>query len=362
MEKNREPVLTENRIAYLDYLRVIATAAVVMLHISIQGWDEVDVQSGQWMVYNVWNGLIRWCVPVFVMISGSLFLNPKKKVTVYRLWSRNIPRILAAFLFWSVIYGLFHYISRNGWTLHTFLMSVITGYYHMWFLFLIIGLYLVTPLLRKITADHGTLNYFLVLALFFGFLVPTFRTQIVPFSTALSESDTIHALFHDYDSMRLYLPLGYTGYYVLGYYLSKRNLTPSERILIYVLGILGFLATISGSAILSRNLGKANSAWYEYVSLNVLLESTAVFVLVRYSSRYWKDGLKKTLSAMSDKTFGIYLVHLLIVDILADLIGLKSTLFTPILSVPLLAAFSFTVSYYAAKGLKRLGKFSHYIL
>ena len=48
------------RIEYLDYLRVIATAAVVLLHISIQGWGDVDVQSGQWMVYNVWNGLVRW--------------------------------------------------------------------------------------------------------------------------------------------------------------------------------------------------------------------------------------------------------------------------------------------------------------
>ena len=123
------------RIEYLDYLRVIATAAVVLLHISIQGWGDVDVQSGQWMVYNVWNGLVRWCVPVFVMISGALFLNPKKKVSVYRLWTRNIPRILTAFLFWSVIYALYHLATRSGWTGHTFAMAVLTGNYHMWFLF-----------------------------------------------------------------------------------------------------------------------------------------------------------------------------------------------------------------------------------
>ena len=98
--------VSDHRIEYLDYLRVIATMAVVLLHISIQGWGDVDVQSGPWMVYNVWNGLVRWCVPVFVMISGALFLNPKKKVSVYRLWTRNIPRILSAFLFWSVIFGV----------------------------------------------------------------------------------------------------------------------------------------------------------------------------------------------------------------------------------------------------------------
>ena len=354
--------VSHNRIEYLDYLRVIATAAVVLLHISIQGWGEVDVQSGQWMIYNVWNGLVRWCVPVFVMISGALFLNPKKKVTVYRLWTRNIPRILSAFLFWSVLYALYHLITRSGWTGHTFLMAVLTGNYHMWFLFLIIGLYLVTPLLRKISADRGMLNYFLVLALFFGFLIPTLRHQVIPFSVSLTESDTISALLKDYDSMRLYLPLGYTGYFALGYYLYKRNLTPGERIVIYVLGALGFLMTISGTAVLSRNLGKANSSWYEYVSVNVLLESMAVFVLVRYSSRYWKEKVCTLLQGMADKTFGIYLIHLLLVEFLADVIGLKSTLFTPVLSVPILAAFAFAVSYFAARGLKRLGRFSRYII
>jgi surface polysaccharide O-acyltransferase-like enzyme len=232
----------------------------------------------------------------------------------------------------------------------------------MWFLFLIVGLYLVTPLMRKISADRGMLNYFLVLSLFFGFLIPTLRHQVIPFSVALAESDTIHALLKDYDSMRIYLPLGYTGYFALGWYLYKRNLTPGERIVIYVLGVAGFLLTITGTAVLSRNLAKANSAWYEYVSLNVLLESMAVFVLVRYSSRYWKEKARNLLTAMADKTFGIYLIHLLLVEFLADIIGLKSTLFTPVLSVPLLAALTFAVSYFAAKGLKRLGRFSRYIL
>ena len=261
-----------------------------------------------------------------------------------------------------MIYALYHLATRSGWTGHTFAMAVLTGNYHMWFLFLIVGLYLVTPLMRKISADRGMLNYFLVLSLFFGFLIPTLRHQVIPFSVALAESDTIHALLKDYDSMRIYLPLGYTGYFALGYYLYKRNLTPGERIVIYVLGVAGFLLTITGTAVLSRNLAKANSAWYEYVSLNVLLESMAVFVLVRYSSRYWKEKARNLLTAMADKTFGIYLIHLLLVEFLADIIGLKSTLFTPVLSVPLLAALTFAVSYFAAKGLKRLGRFSRYIL
>lgn len=361
MPNEAEGITPNNRIAYLDDLRVLAIAAVVILHISIQGWSEADVNSTSWMFLNIWNSMVRWSVPVFVMISGALFLNPKRKVTVYHLWSKKIPRILTAFLFWSVIYALYNYLTRSNWSLHTFLMAILTGYYHMWFLFMIIGLYLVTPLMRKIAEDRRMLNYFLVLSMIFGFLIPTIRHQILPFSLALSESDTINALLKDYDAMRLYLPLGYTGYFALGYYLYKRNLTPTERAVIYGLGILGFVITIVTTAVISRNLGKANSANYEFVSLNVLMESVAVFVLVRYRSSHWNGKIRNLLERLNGKTFGIYLIHLLFVDAMADLLGIKATLFAPIVSVPLLATVAFALSTLCIKGIQKLGRFSKYI-
>ena len=177
---------TEAAVGTDDPVVLFSAAAVVLMHTAAQDWSGAACTSGEWRTMAAYDALVRWPVPVFVMISGALFLNPKRKVTVYHLWSKKIPRILTAFLFWSVIYALYNYLTRSNWSLHTFLMAILTGYYHMWFLFMIIGLYLVTPLMRKIAEDRRMLNYFLVLSMIFGFLIPTIRHQILPFSLSCS--------------------------------------------------------------------------------------------------------------------------------------------------------------------------------
>ena len=65
----------ENRIEYLDLLRIIAIFGVVVLHVAAQNWVKEFTNVFNWNVYNVYDSLVRWTVPVFVMISGTLFLS-----------------------------------------------------------------------------------------------------------------------------------------------------------------------------------------------------------------------------------------------------------------------------------------------
>lgn len=67
-----------NRVIYFDYLRIISVFAVIVLHISGQNWNGTDVSSFEWNVFNAFDSLTRWCVPVFVMISGALFLDKEQ--------------------------------------------------------------------------------------------------------------------------------------------------------------------------------------------------------------------------------------------------------------------------------------------
>lgn len=64
-----------NRTVYFDYLRVFAIFAVIILHISASNWHTTDVNGFEWQVFNFFDSITRWCVPIFIMISGSLFLN-----------------------------------------------------------------------------------------------------------------------------------------------------------------------------------------------------------------------------------------------------------------------------------------------
>ncbi len=74
-----------DRTVYFDYLRVVAILAVVFLHVSDSNWYTTDVNGLQWQTFNFFNGITRWGVPVFVMISGSLFLN--REVSLKRMYS-----------------------------------------------------------------------------------------------------------------------------------------------------------------------------------------------------------------------------------------------------------------------------------
>ena len=80
---------TNDRVEYLDILRIIATIAVVAIHVLAKGWYENDITTFKWQIYNVFFGIVRWAVPIFVMISGVLFLGGKEK-TLKNLYGKNI--------------------------------------------------------------------------------------------------------------------------------------------------------------------------------------------------------------------------------------------------------------------------------
>ena len=101
----------QNRTYYLDCLRVLATFSVMILHISAQNWYSTDVISFEWNVFNFYDSIVRWTVPVFVMISGALFLD--REHTVQQLYGKYIFRIVTAFIFWSVAYALMIGLHRG---------------------------------------------------------------------------------------------------------------------------------------------------------------------------------------------------------------------------------------------------------
>ena len=75
----------------LDLLRIVATAAVVLLHTAKRVWYNVPVSSTDWYISNIYLSAVRWAVPVFVMISGTLFL--LRDVSIKKLYRNNILRM-----------------------------------------------------------------------------------------------------------------------------------------------------------------------------------------------------------------------------------------------------------------------------
>jgi len=102
-----------NRIIYLDCLRVAAITAVIIIHIAASQWYITPVNTFNWRVLNIYDSLARWCVPIFIMISGALFLNPSKNISKKDLFCKYIKRILIANVFWGFLYGFFSLFIRS---------------------------------------------------------------------------------------------------------------------------------------------------------------------------------------------------------------------------------------------------------
>lgn len=69
---------------YISYLRVIATISVIVLHTAaFISMDYKNVSIGSWSVATFINSGVRFCVPLFVMISGALLLGKNEGVKLF---------------------------------------------------------------------------------------------------------------------------------------------------------------------------------------------------------------------------------------------------------------------------------------
>lgn len=164
--------------------------------------------------------------PVFIMISGLLFLDSGRPLSIRKLYTKNLPRIVTAFVFWSAIYTVF-FPAFPDKSLFT---NLCFGCYHFWFIYATIGLYILAPILRKIAESERLMEYFLLVAVVFSYILPL-----------LFKLTSLEAI--NYINTNLGITFGYTPYFILGYYLKKKDLSKRAQNIIYILGIAGFAFT-----------------------------------------------------------------------------------------------------------------------
>lgn len=325
------------RVIYFDILRIAAIFAVVAVHLSAQHWLDVDVSSRAWFAFNLYCTTGKWSVPIFVMISGALFLG--RNISIRTILKKNVARIATVFLSWSGCYALVDLVFRHA-PLSVVLSQLIRGHYHLWFLYMIVGLYLLIPLLRPIVQNETLTHYFLLLALVFTFLLP----QLALFTSFVSyEASTVirTVIMYSY----CFFPLGFTVYFVGGYYLSRRSFSHREEIVLYCVGVAALLFSIIAPAALSRAQGAANPTSYSYNDLNVLCTSVPIFVFAKQHLVFPRMGERAyaLLRKMSKYSFGVYLVHPMVIELLQHF-GIDTFSCNAFFSVPLLAIFVFTAS------------------
>lgn len=334
--KEKNASVGASRIVCLDYLRVLATFAVIVVHISAQNWVATAANTFAWQTFNFYDGIVSWSVPMFVMISGAVFLS--REFEIKTIFSKYILRLVTAFLCWGGLYAL---ILGGG--KKQILLNTIHGHYHMWFIPMIIGLYLCIPMIKRIADSETVTKYFLAVA----FVITFFLPQIVQMTNDFG-GETAKELIAAFDvnlkNMNCHFVLGYTCYFIAGFYLSKTDLSKKVRRTIYLFGVAGFTSTVLLNAFLAIKTQAPAGVYYSNFTVNVLAECLAVFVWMKYHFPNVK-ALNAIMSKLSKYSFGAYLVHILIIEQLNNLWGLNSLSFCPIVSVPVISIVVFILSF-----------------
>lgn len=312
---------TENKIFWIDNLRAFATLSVIVLHVSFNIVDLYGkVPDGHWWIGNIIDGAARFCVPIFLMITGALLIPKTDDFPTFL--RRRFTRILYPFLFWSFVYIAFNLLGKflHGEqlvNLHTtyFIFDQLKNgaSYQFWYVYMIIGLYLFLPIIGRWTRSAPTneIAYFLLIWAFTFFLNFVFISKYFPMFDLINFS-------------------GYAGYIVLGYLLTRINIytEPNLKYKILFIIISGIIITVVGTYIFSKLDQKFNGLFYSYLTPNVLAASFGFYIYFKsYFNR--KGAISTIVSLVSRYSFGNYLVHVLV---LAQLFrfGIESNFINPL--------------------------------
>ena len=293
---------TAARYPYLSLIRVISCIGIVVLHTFYVYVSYFPASEAQ----QTWSLAVRnammWAVPCFVMVTGALLLDPAREVTVKKLFSKYILRAaLSIVVFTLVFYAIDLWLGGRGprlLDLGAVLLKMYTNgsWSHMWYLYMLIGLYLLMPAFRLISAgaDARTLRYLLLVGLIFMLALPTID-QVTGVKTGF------------YISIYTVYPF----YLFLGYALHKRTIRIPRAMgaLMLSAGILAAAALTKLQLAYEIDTLKKLLPNYSFV-INALMAAGLYSLLQPKEAASAKDA--KLLSFLDRQSFGIYLIHYLV--------------------------------------------------
>lgn len=351
--------LKRERIIWLDLLRIFAAIMVCFIHVSSDKFFSVSTSSAEFRIFTFYDLLNQIAVPLFVMISGAMMLDPSRPLSPKSL-SKKIVKLITALVFWMTINGIYIAITEphNITSIKSFIERALESRQYFWFIFMMIGLYLITPLLKCISKDIKYCEYFFLLFFIFGCLIPFAIEMIGVFK--LTQFSFIKKY---YEYMKFSFPLGYTSYYVAGFILTKKHITKKIEISLYILCVLLTLSSLYATINLSVLRGKPYTFFFSFSSPNIVISSLAVFILFKNRvSKILKEASfsMQKIKTLSGLTFGTYLCHMYLLYIL-NILKFTTLSFNPILSVPIISIIIFSVSAIIVLLLKKIPFIKSYV-
>lgn len=358
MEGKKAALIPSKHTACYDLLRILASFFVVVIHVCSMSWQDIPINSIGWQTLNVYDGLVHCAVPLFVMISGTVFLRKEQPLEPKTVLTKYVLKLFVVFLCWSAFYAVasagYHNMFTRQW-IKNVLIHCADYEYHLWFFPKMIVAYLLLPLLWPLVhyKDGKPVGYACLL-----FLV--LRTGIAMLAV-FPLPKAVLGWFANFSIGTI----DFVGYMLIGYYLSTVQKKKPKLWLTILVLVISSAVIVFGNAWMAMRAEEATSKLFSTSMLPVAIQSAAVFSLftrLEQSDRINRAGT--AISRLAGYTLGIYVIHIFVLTVLQKKLNITVAAFgiPAVLSVPLLALFVFAVSFAITFIIKKLPFFKKWLV
>ncbi len=293
---------------YISILNVLACIGVVILHTFETGYT-----SDANFVFEVLIRAIAYCaVPVFFMITGATLIDYRERYDTKTFFKKRLLKVIIPLIIWSIIYFIINFF-KGKFSINDLSFKFVFEYFFLvktnpifWFFVVIIGIYLAIPVISLIPQESRRKAFLYIIIITFVF------NQFLP--------DLLYHLNLNYN-YDLKFPLTYSGwisFIFIGYYIDKYEIVKKHRVIIYVLGIIGFLTMVVPTIFISYHKNESCSWFDEYYDAPCVLYSASVFLFFKskINNNQIVTKIMPFFNFVAPTTLGIYVLHIAIRDFL----------------------------------------------
>lgn len=330
---------TDNRVVWVDWMRVVACFMVILVHstepfyLGGEGAQILTLADAYWSSF--FDSVVRACVPLFIVASS--YLQFPLHYSSGEFLRRRAVRVLVPFLLWSAVYAL-----AWGEPVENFKNLLLNFNYaagHLWFVYMLVGVYLLMPLLSPWAERVGKRELQVYLGIWaFTTLIPIIRDVV---SGGFENLEVIYgvsglprqAIFPLWGECAwnaygtFYYISGFIGYLLLGLYFRRfvGELSWKKSLVIAIPSYLAGFAVVFGGflrRVFEMSQGEfpvtglvEKAMWWETTWCNDTVGvalMTVAWILIFKKIKCSGDFYQRALLPVSKASYGIYLLHLLV--------------------------------------------------